>query len=512
MIEIFIPIKKENIAFYFSAGIIKPKKYLPSNAIPDIQDEFTGWVLGFKNKYLVESKSDCLISVLLNDDEFEWAGNEKNACYIRYIPISRIQTIIVKNLNNFRAVINNINQSTDILGGTAFIDENIFKEDDKVNERHLTLASKEIKAADNFAEFFDDFDRLMGAMALIRYKNSSAYNKSFFDELSVISNIVSKEFELKTNFKANTKEPRIKNNKKEDLKENNYQRKIEKEIKKPIDTLFNNKGQLKDKDYKLDFSSKNFIASSYKLFHALSLNGENIFNELEVMSADALFAYGYNQGYDKLRSYYGNGENRKNVKFNLNKYIDEIAIELIYQYLINKELEYLATIDLGFLDCKKTKNLAKKNKDKFYLFDATEPIEIIDFYEDIEFYKDNTKLLNRMKNDFIYLKQNEDLANSLKNNQELFQKQAEKVANYCVDKKIEKLMLEKIDELKKYFLDTAKEINDISENYRNISEKQKNFYTHIVDVPKLKYEIDDLKEENQKLKDEIKELKGRSEK
>ena len=69
VLEVFIPIKKDNIAHYFSTGAILPKDYL-NNSIEDTQNLLSGYILVSKQKQLVslkkmkaEYKSDCLISV-----------------------------------------------------------------------------------------------------------------------------------------------------------------------------------------------------------------------------------------------------------------------------------------------------------------------------------------------------------------------------------------------------------------------------------------------------------------
>ena len=80
--------------------------------------------------------------------------------------------------------------------------------------------------------------------------------------------------------------------------------------------------------------------------------------------------------------------------------------------------------------------------------------------------------------------------------------------NLIVDKKIEKQLEEKLNDLKNLFLNVTKDMNQVSDTYKDIREKQVNFYKHVVQIPNLNYELDELKEENEKLKNRIKELES----
>ena len=82
------------------------------------------------------------------------------------------------------------------------------------------------------------------------------------------------------------------------------------------------------------------------------------------------------------------------------------------------------------------------------------------------------------------------------------------MANFIVDKKIEKQLEEKLNDLKNLFLNVTKDMNQVSDTYKDIREKQVNFYKHVVQIPNLNYELDELKEENEKLKNRIKELES----
>lgn len=512
MKEFYIPASKDSLAFYFSAGIIKPKKYF-SNTSKDIQDLYNSWILGFDVgfKYLGykdDLSSDCLICVYLEESEFEYITEGKPGILVKYIPLSRIKSIIVENLSDFRNIINNIQMSSIDVGGSAFIDEKIF---DEIKLEKKEIPDKEIRICEDLHDFFERFDRFMGAMAFVKYKNNNAYNKAFFDELSSLSKEVEKEFYNKTKLKPNTSKPRIKSTILKDLKGINYQKEIESLSGKSISELSDKFGVLKRLKEKT-FGDDKYVLEAYKLFYELDSKGEKIFDECETMNVDNLFAYGYNKGYYNLRSSYG----KKNVKFNINNYIDRLAIELIYYYSQNnaldvkeldKNLDFLSVYRNDIKHEKKPKAKEYYLKE-YYLFDAREPIEIIDFYADLEFYKNNKTLLKNFIKDFFYLKQNIDLAKALEEYQENFQVQANKVANFIVDKKIEKQLEEKLNDLKNLFLNVTKDMNQVSDTYKDIREKQVNFYKHVVQIPNLNYELDELKEENEKLKNRIKELES----
>ena len=408
MKEFYIPASKDSLAFYFSAGIIKPKKYF-SNTSKDIQDLYNSWILGFDVgfKYLGykdDLSSDCLICVYLEESEFEYITEGKPGILVKYIPLSRIKSIIVENLSDFRNIINNIQMSSIDVGGSAFIDEKIF---DEIKLEKKEIPDKEIRICEDLHDFFERFDRFMGAMAFVKYKNNNAYNKAFFDELSSLSKEVEKEFYNKTKLKPNTSKPRIKSTILKDLKGINYQKEIESLSGKSISELSDKFGVLKRLKEKT-FGDDKYVLEAYKLFYELDSKGEKIFDECETMNVDNLFAYGYNKGYYNLRSSYG----KKNVKFNINNYIDRLAIELIYYYSQNnaldvkeldKNLDFLSVYRNDIKHEKKPKAKEYYLKE-YYLFDAREPIEIIDFYADLEFYKNNKTLLKNFIKDFFYLK------------------------------------------------------------------------------------------------------------
>ena len=124
--------------------------------------------------------------------------------------------------------------------------------------------------------------------------------------------------------------------------------------------------------------------------------------EIKKMGNDALFLYGYNKRYDRLRSYYG----KKVVKFNIDRFIDRAIIEIIYQYAIKDK----DNINILFLDNYNQNSKSRMEDDKdYYLFDSSKPFSIYDFIDEYKmgnFYQNNEYLKE-------YIEADDDLTTNL---------------------------------------------------------------------------------------------------
>lgn len=91
----FLPIKSENLAFYFAKGCICPTKYL-QNRNTDIQNRFDNQIL--LSNSMFTNETDCSLEIILNE-ETEKAVQISNSFFTLEmpLPISRIKKITFKN-------------------------------------------------------------------------------------------------------------------------------------------------------------------------------------------------------------------------------------------------------------------------------------------------------------------------------------------------------------------------------------------------------------------------------
>lgn len=499
MKELYIPIDIERISFYLSAGIIKPDKDF-KKSIGDIQSKFKNIIIATSDKTLI-GNSNCLILIVLEDSEYQSLDNDLYA--INSIPISRIKYIYLKNREDIQNIISNITRSTPTAGGQAFVDESLFRDSPDLSTKMVNLPDNLTLESIKNDEFdYDKFNRLLGAMAFIQFNNYRQYNKEFFEELSSISNDVKSKFEEVTKLKMPKK---IKNRLKYDLSqyENlNYRDVIdgilEKNDKKFGDILSGDK--LKAKYNILAFSKnkkencQKEILNLYSVFYNISTCGEHISDECEKMSIDCLFIYGYNRGYDDLRSRYGN----KIIKFNLNLYIDRLVIEAVYNFIKNPHMAENCQLNaIENFNCHKTTD--GRNRNEFYLFDAKYPIEFDGFIRDLVNYKDNNDLIKKISKAYLEIKQEKRLLERTDEYIKKFEANSNKLTSGDMLKNLSELLT-----------DTLKTIKDIPQNHQNIITNNRKFYTSIANIPEIKIENLELKDEIERLKDEIERLKNRS--
>ncbi|WP_096025146.1 hypothetical protein [Campylobacter lanienae] len=496
MKELYIPIDIERISFYLSAGIIKPDKDF-KKSIDDIQSKFKNIIIATSDKTLI-GNSNCLILVVLEDSEYQSLDNVLYV--INSIPISRIKYIYLKNREDIQNIISNITRSTPTAGGEAFVDESLFRDSPDLSTKMVNLPDNlPLESIKNDEFDYDKFNRLLGAMAFIQFNNYRQYNKEFFEELSSISNDVKNEFEKVTKLKMPKKEKNRLNYDLSQYKNLNYRDVIdgilEKNGKKFGDILSGDK--LKAKYDILAFSKnkkencQKEILNLYSVFYNISTCGEHISDECEKMSIDCLFIYGYNRGYDDLRSRYGN----KIIKFNLNLYIDRLVIEAVYNFIKNPHMAENCQLNaIKKFDCHITTD--GHNKNEFYLFDAKYPIEFDGFIRDLVNYKDNNDLIKKISKAYLEIKQEKRLLERTDEYIKKFEANSDKLTSGDMLKNLSELLT-----------DTLKTIKDIPQNHQNIISNNRKFYTSIANIPEIKIENLELKDEIERLKDEIERLK-----
>ena len=497
VLEVFIPIKKDNIAHYFSTGAILPKDYL-NNSIEDTQNLLSGYILVSKQKQLVslkkmkaEYKSDCLISVKIQSS---WIFNEGQTQIVinKPIPLSRVNVIYTKDLSDVERILENINMQTSV-GGAAFIDKSIFQEDRSLKDVSIIMDDFDtLPIAENLDKEIDKFNRLMGAISFIKYYNNGLYNKAFFDELSFLNVAVKNELERATNRATNVITPRLTNHNLECYGTDEYREEINKINKKEKPT-----GDGRFLVSKDGFSINDNVIDGLKILYNMSLIGEHISDECQYLNSDILFLYGYSKGYSNLRSFYGD----KKVKFDLNSYIDRIAIEIIFQYaILNKKDTDLSIFENLKQPLEQIKNireeLSRENNYRFenyYLFDALKPISILDFAMHLECYPNDIGLLKKTSKIVKRLSSENSITDDLK--------------------QIGHSLKYSLPDFEKNLHDMSKELLGlIAKQAEDFTEIQKKFLIRMQEIGSLRIKNDQLIEENQALKAKIKELESKGKK
>lgn len=483
MIEVFIPIKKDNLSHYFGAGIIKPKAYFEQDTITDIQDNFPNHIFALTDKNYMPQNSDCLISVNMKEEE-----KIESACGVFFsfpIPLSRVRCIYVKNIDEIDNIINNITMETNKFGGTAYIDKQIFQELSNIENIKIEI-SKPIDETIDLTDRLDKFDRMLGAMAFLRYTDFGTYKKGFFDELAALNSAIYNEFKSVTNFNPNISNPKIKYKHLDIYRTKDYKTQVAHYHSVSISGLGgymddNGKFQISEN---LPFRISNYI-DAFKYLYNIQTLADHIYTEWEKMNDDLLFLYGYNMGYTCLRSKYEN----KKVKFNLHTYIDMITLEIIYQYaILNNE-----NTDITFLSYLQTEKKESKALSKYYLFDAKEPIEINDFVEDLAFYHNEPKIIQIILDEHNLFKRSNRLVQILEKDGIHFRQTQE----YCkknidvIKNEIPNLaeQLESTNRQMNILADAINIINKQAEYLNNVHNKirnsQVNFYKFIMSIPNL---------------------------
>ncbi|WP_086241700.1 MULTISPECIES: hypothetical protein [Campylobacter] len=446
MKEIFIPIKKDNIVHYFGTGIIKARAYFKTDHICDIQNLCPNNIIALKNKELPQN-SDCLIAVLVED---EFVQDSENIIIIKEaIPISRINKIYIKDIDNIDRLISNANMATNTVGGGAIIHKEIF-EKLNIEQINLTIPIHLPNSKDeNLAIKLDKFNRIMGAMAFISHKENNNLNKTLFDILSILNKDIATEYKKITNFKPNLEIIPIK---KLDL--SNYEILNFKDCKNKLDAK-NISAGIKDKfEVPMDKFKLHDTDTGLKILYDLFKASDPISSEkIKNMNNDTLFLYGYNKGYDGLRTFY----EKKKVKFDINSFIGRVIIEIIYQYAIKDK----DNIDILFLDKYKQNSKSRMEDDKdYYLFDSSRPFSIYDFIDEykMNFYQNDTYLAKYIEEDKNLSKNLNELDNIKNQNLEKISNGIEEIIKRCAEYE------QKINQLKKENIILRQKFANINQN------------------------------------------------
>ena len=298
------------------------------------------------------------------------------------IAISRIDKIYIKDIDLVDRLISNMTMATNTAGGVAVVNKELFEKlDIEQNLSVMPNLSPSPVDEDKLRTKLDKFNRIMGAMAFISHKQNDNLNKTLFDILSILNKDIATEYKKVTNFEPNLQTIPIK-----ELDLSSYEILNFKDCKNKLDEK-HIKTEIADKfEVSMDKFKLNEIDTGLKILYNLFKASDPISSEeIKKMDNDALFLYGYNKRYDRLRSHY----EKKVVKFNIDRFIDRAIIEIIYQYAIKDK----DNVDIFFLDNYKQNSTSRMEDYKdYYLFDSSKPFSINDFIDEYKtgnFYQNN---------------------------------------------------------------------------------------------------------------------------
>ncbi len=343
MKTLFIPIKSQNLAFYYERGLILSANLL-RNRKEDVQSYFENNIVLSEEKWTDET--DCSLEIVLDNLEYEKITQNFHLIS-KPIPISRICSIYFSNKEQKETTLWNINNST------AFIPENIVKIESNLNA-NLTLKEelqniKEKKLETDYTNEIKKFNKILGGLAFMKFGGFSFmnYSHNYFVILSDINKTVKEQLnntDIKFNLNlqgyltGETQAKVLLQHLTNDINKN-YVKKIAKE----------ENINLKD-DYVLDFNELDLKNPNAKVIYFLSIiatYGINGQKKLEDLVSD-LFSrkinynneivallYGMYQGYKSLRHNIKFKAINKSIKFKLNSKLDFYIIESVYQYVFN---------------------------------------------------------------------------------------------------------------------------------------------------------------------------------
>ena len=201
MQKLFIPIKNDNIAHYFEAGIIKAKNYFKKENINDMQNLYPNNIIALKDKKLPQD-ADCLIAVWIEDELIQ---DSSNVIILNDpIAISRIDKIYIKDIDLVDRLISNMNMATNTAGGVAVVNKELFEKlDIEQNLSVIPNLSPSPVDEDKLRTKLEKFNRIMGAMAFISHKENNNLNKTLFDILSILNKDIATEYKKVTNLEPN---------------------------------------------------------------------------------------------------------------------------------------------------------------------------------------------------------------------------------------------------------------------------------------------------------------------
>ncbi|RKT00176.1 hypothetical protein [Flavobacterium sp. 123] len=484
----FLPIKSENLAFYFAKGCICPTKYL-QNRNTDIQNRFDNQIL--LSNSMFTNETDCSLEIILNE-ETEKAVQISNSFFTLEmpLPISRIKKITFKNEEQ------KINTVYNIESGAAFLPLNLIEvvpNSIEINTEEFTSINNQNSLKD-WSKELEQFDRLMGGFAVMSIAGNDPQNypTNYFNTLSVINDlvrdeIINQEVEVKNNQewaiirteKFNRLYDAIYNKINNSTVENFA--KVDK-----VQLLTNNGKYLIDKISQEKLTYFVAILASYGEGTRQSIDtfiSDIISNKFPIERKEGIaLIFGINKGYDVFRNNYKTNNFNVDVKFKLDSQLDYYTIESIYQFTFNNkrdnsDFEYLSWVSEYENEINDTDFETYQVLDKTIIIKKKEKIGFKEIFQSISRNKIYQKIISEINKCIPkYLIDKDDIegtkyfTNLLKEDFEEYEIEIYKNAKEVIEKELNNKFDKKhidncleIDKLNNIIFEQNKKIKDLEE-------------------------------------------------
>ena len=403
----YLPIKSENLAFYFAKGCICPTKYI-QNRNADIQNRFDNQIL--LSNSIFTNETNCSLEIVLNE-KLEKPFPISDSFFLLEIPlpISRVKKIIFKEEQQ------KINTVYDIVNGAAFLPINLIKVEPNSKETNTNeLTSINIRNySKDWSIELEHFNRLMGGFALMSIAGNDQQNYpiNYFSTLSVINNLVKDELiNQEVEFEKNQEWAIIRTDKFIPLYDTIYNKinnnTVENFAKVDKIQLIKHNGKfLIDKINQEKFTYFLAILASYGEGTRQNIDtfiSDIISNKFPVERKNIIaLIFGINKGYDIFRNNYKTNNFNVDVKFKLDSQLDYYTIESIYQFAFNNKRDNRAFEYLNWVSEYKDKTDYKDFEtyqvlDKTIIIKKKEKPGFKDFFQSISRNKIYQKIISEI--------------------------------------------------------------------------------------------------------------------
>lgn len=338
----YYPISSTSLAAVFGQACILPAS-LYKNRLRDIQNKFENFIFLTKNFGCIEA--DCCLQIILTPEEEKSLVDINGGFYLfeSAIPITRIKKIYFKNSTQASITISNITLST------AFIPSNLIDKKDNTFEKTdaniVHVPEDIVSSVDNIKTSYDKYNRILGAMALMKTAHDKGCNFSahYIDLLSMFNAYIGSQKKevavIDTKFnRVFEKHPAFLDKVVTFETLESEAREYSQTISKDKLTKVINPDNL-DKSVYVCYVLYNYGVGGeshrYKIDELILNNFTGLKQGYE--ESCALY-YGYNRGYASFNNQYRKNGKTEIVKFQLNSLLDYYTIESIYRYCFNKEV------------------------------------------------------------------------------------------------------------------------------------------------------------------------------
>ena len=334
----YYPISSVSLAHIFGSACIYPAA-LYQNRNEDVQSRLNEVILLTSNFGCKES--DCCLEVFITDVEKEFVIDLRNGFFIyeKPIPISRVKKIYFRNESQIDRTITSIRLST------AFIPDSIVDHND--NEFSLASPSQASLPVDfetnipKLQKQQEDFDRILGALALMKVAHDDECNVSphYIDVLSFFNKKIR---EIKSSF-GNIDDSLcfVFRNPYDTIRNVVTEQTIKEEARKTKQQIIK-----KETTKIIDFSNLEGFAYLFSILYSYGVENESKrkridelilgnFQQLkEGKEEKVAFYYGYNRGYSILGNVYQNDRKKIEVKYTMESLLDYYTIESVYKHVV----------------------------------------------------------------------------------------------------------------------------------------------------------------------------------